>query len=1858
MSRRRSALLGLAFLTFHAAAAGAQSASPWTGIAADEARRSTAWMGSGGSEMGNRSMSADGRFVVFNSNLDNLVAGDTNNTSDVFLRDRQTGVLHRVSVASDGTQGNQVSGFQTISANGRHIAFYSCATNFDATDTNNACDLFIHDRELGTTVRASFGPSGEQAMATTQHHFALSADGRYFVFNAGFGSYARQVWLRDRDTDGNGVFDEPGTAITTLASLPDVGMNGFEDEEVAISHDGRWIAYTAATWDQGVSWAGFRLYLYDRIATTTVRVDLALGGGPEPVAYTSGPDFSESGHLAYSSNADNLVQGDSDAGDDIFVYDIATGVNTAVELSHAGAPALDGKWAPAMSADGRLVAFMGAEWTWDYFYNVFVVDRQTGLSYDISVRPDGSRDNNAGTPSISADGSAIAFTAGPEMLVNNWGNNGVFVVTGVAMTPSEITVPGAGGTFTLDVTVPAGVAWSLNTTGAGGAEFSQTAGVGPGTVDVTIWGNYDGQEREFWIVLGSEAVVLRQGSAPFINFVYPSQGPMTGGTPIEIFGNGFMAGATVTIGGVPATSVVVVDNGRITATTPANPKGVAELTVTNPNGDSYDYYFFYVDDTPPVVTYEISGTPGQNGWYTSDVSVLWNYEDPESTVFLLNCMNPYQAVIDRLDYASCHVMSEGGDTLVHVEVNRDTVAPIIAIAPSESATYFRGQVVPIAHACTDATSGIDTCTANQTGTHLDTSTVGTFAFSVTAVDRAGLSTTTSTSYTVKIKPEMTVPVADGVYGGTATLRATVTAVGSGAPLAGKTIAFFVDNVAVGSAITSGTGEAVLTMPLETRNAGSHPLHAELAGDDTTLPAMSPGNLIIAKATPVLTWANPAPITHGAPLGSAQLNATASVAGAFAYTPGFSTVLPAGTHTLTAQFTPQDSVNYDTASKTVTLKVKAVPVITWANPAAITYPTGLTGSQLNATANVAGSFVYTPAWGAWLNAGMQTISVTFTPSNTTDYVSTTATVTIEVLKGTVTFSWPPFDPIMHGTPLSSAQLNASASAISGSGTLTYDPPAGTILNAGTHTLTAIFTPNEPANYHPATTTRSLLVGKRYPAVYWQGDLKPIVYGTPIGAAQLYATSPVPGTFAYDPPAGTILNAGLRVIRATFTPDDSVNYHTVTHQKEIVVDKQTTTVTWSNPGSIVYGTQLGAAQLNATASVPGTFSYTPAPGAVLAAGTHSLYVYFTPTDAVNYYGSNHYATIVVTKATPVIAWNNPAPIIYGAPLGTMQLSPKANVAGTYTFDPPAGTVLNAGAGQTLTATFNPSSSNYNPISASVTIDVLTATPAITWGAVGSLTYGTALGASELDATANVPGTFAYTPAAGTVLPGGSHTLSATFTPDSPNYATVNQTQTVTVIKVMPVVTWPSPAAITYGTALTAAQLNASANVAGSFAYTPAPGTILDAGSRTLSVTFTPDEPSNYHSVTTSVPIDVGKATPIVTWPTPAPIVYPTPLSATQLNATANTAGTFAYAPVAGSVFVGGSHAIGVTFTPLDTSNYTNAVKFVTIEVIKATPVLSWPTPASITYGTGLAAQLNPTANTPGTFAFSPGFGTVLGAGTHTLTATFTPHDAAAYTTATISVTLVVTKAMPVVSWTTPASIGYGSALGAAQLNATASVPGSFAYAPAAGTVLGAGTHSLSATFTPTDSANYASAPTSTSVVVAPAVLTVRADNSAKVYGQALPAFTASGTGFVNGDSLAALGGTLTFATSATATSAPGTYPVTPGGVSSPNYSITFAAGTLTVSKAATTLVLTTTPNPSNNNQTVQLRAVVTATAPGGGTPTGTIQFRRNGTLLGTATLVNGVATLNKSFKRGTHSLTATFAGNANFTGSSGAVTHNTQ
>jgi hypothetical protein len=967
-------------------------------------------------------------------------------------------------------------------------------------------------------------------------------------------------------------------------------------------------------------------------------------------------------------------------------------------------------------------------------------------------------------------------------------------------------------------------------------------------------------------------------------------------------------------------------------------------------------------------------------------------------------------------------------------------------------------------------------------------------------------------------------------------------------------------------------------------------------------------------------------------------------------------LPGGTSPLTAVYQgSDDGLLAGTTSSTVFEVVNlAQPVISWPNPAVISYGTALTTAQLNATASVPGTFTYTPALGTILTAGTQELSVSFVPTDTVDYVGTTASVSITVNQIQPTISWSNPAAIAYGTALSNTQLNATHSV---PGTLTYTPALGTILTAGTHQLFVSFLPNDSIDYLEATASVSITVNQAASAVAWSNPAA-IPYGTALGGAQLNATASVPGTLTYTPALGTILAAGAHQLSVSFVPSDSVDYLGATGSVSITVNQAASTVTWASPAVITYGTALGSAQLNATASVPGTFTYTPALGTILTAGAHQLSVSFVPSDSVDYLGATGSVSITVNQAASTVTWSNPAVITYGTALGGAQLNATASVPGTFTYTPALGTILTAGAHQ-LSVSFVPSDSvDYLGATGSVSITVNQAASTVTWSNPATITYGTALGSAQLNATASVPGTFTYTPALGTILTAGAHQLSVSFVPsDSVDYLGATGSVSITVNQAASTVTWSNPAVITYGTALGSAQLNATASVPGTLTYTPPLGTILTAGSHTLAVSFTPTDAADYSSTTASVSITVNQAASTVTWANPAAITYGAPLGSAQLNATASVPGTFTYTPAAGTTLTAGTHSLSVSFVPTDNTDYANATATASITVNQAAPVITWNSPAAITYGTALgASQLDATASTGGTLTYTPAAGTVLGAGPQTLNVSFTPSDTVDYSTASASVSLQVNQATPVITWSNPAPIGYGTQLSAVQLDATATPAGGvFTYTPDAGTTLPEGTQTLSVSYTPTDTVDYAIATKSVTIQVNPSTISLGLTSSAdSISSGTVVTFQvhADGAGVTAGQTITLTG----LPTAATVTLAlndsgfasysyglfpPGTYSIqasyglSPPGTysiraSSASYSSIAATTSNTVSLEVgpTPVHVSLAPSANPVPYPAAINLTANATSGGLGVPTGSVNFQNSGNQIGTGSLatVNGSSGLN--------------------------------
>ena len=879
---------------------------------------------------------------------------------------------------------------------------------------------------------------------------------------------------------------------------------------------------------------------------------------------------------------------------------------------------------------------------------------------------------------------------------------------------------------------------------------------------------------------------------------------------------------------------------------------------------------------------------------------------------------------------------------------------------------------------------------------------------------------------------------------------------------------------VGGSVSNVKYNGLATVPTA---AGTYAVTADFTPTDTTdyssLTGAAAGNFVISKATPTITWSTPAAITYGTALSATQLDASSTVAGSFVYTPASGTVLAAGTQTLSVTLTPSDNSDYNNATQTVQIVVgKATPAITWATPAAISYGTALSAAQLDASSAVAGSFVYTPAAGAVLGAGTQTLSVTLTPTDTTDYTTATQTVQLVVNKAAPAITWATPSAINYGTALSSTQLDATSTV---AGSFVYTPASGTVLAAGTQTLSVTLTPTDTADYTAATQTVQLVVNKAgAPTITWATPAA-ITYGTALSAAQLDASTTIPGSFVYTPAAGAVLPAGTQTLSVTFDPTDSTDYPTATQTVQIVVNKATPTVTWAAPAAITYGTALSATQLNATGSVPGSFAYSPVAGTVLTAGTQTLSVTFTPTDATDYASVTQTVQIVVNKATPSITWSAPAAIAYGTALSSTQLDATSTIPGTFVYSPAAGTVLSAGT-QTLSVTLTPNDAvDYSDATATVPITVNQGTaPTITWTNPAAITYGTALSATQLDATTSIPGTFAYTPAAGTVLTAGVQTLSVTFTPtDTTDYPTATKTVQITVNKATPGITWSAPAAISYGTALSATQLNASSTVAGALVYTPAAGAVLNAGSQTLSVTLTPTDSTDYNQATQTVSLTVNQAAQTITFNPPASVAYGS--AAIALAATGGGSGNpVTFTLVSGPATLTGSTLTftGIGTVVVDANQAGNANYLAAAQVAKSINVTNAALMVTANNASRAYGAANPTFSGSVTGAvngdtFSETFSTSATAastvGTYAIVPAVSGSNLSAYTVNIQNGTLTVTQA----STTTALAVSSSSINPGQSVTLTATVASSTSGTPTGSvsfyngsTLLGSGTLSSGA------------------------------------------------------------------------------------------------------------------------------------------------------------------------------------------------------
>ena len=366
-------------------------------------------------------VSQNGRFVAFDSTATNLVL-DTNATSDIFVRDHKTDKTRRVSVRSNGVQANGGSQLPDISDSGRFVTFMSSATNLVPGDTNGTSDIFVHDRKTGKTTRVSTLSNGNQANGPSSIP-NISGNGRFVSFESsatnlvpGDGNGVSDIFVKDRKTKK--------TRRVSLKSngTQSNGLSVYSD----ISPNGRYVTFTSVATNlvNGDTNAQPDVFRHDRNTKNTLRVSIGSVGEGNNQSLLS--TVSDNGLVAFISQASNLVAGDTNATLDIFVRNTSANNTRRVSVSTAGVQG-NGQsgvtWRPQISGSGRYIAFesnatnLVANDT-NATTDIFVRDRDQTKTRRVSVRFDGSQANGPSfRPDLTDNGRFIVFSSTATNLI-------------------------------------------------------------------------------------------------------------------------------------------------------------------------------------------------------------------------------------------------------------------------------------------------------------------------------------------------------------------------------------------------------------------------------------------------------------------------------------------------------------------------------------------------------------------------------------------------------------------------------------------------------------------------------------------------------------------------------------------------------------------------------------------------------------------------------------------------------------------------------------------------------------------------------------------------------------------------------------------------------------------------------------------------------------------------------------------------------------------------------------------------------------------------------------------------------------------------------------------------------------------------------------------------------------------------------------------------------------------------------------------------------------------------------------------------------------------------------------------------
>jgi len=1118
--------------------------------------------------------------------------------------------------------------------------------------------------------------------------------------------------------------------------------------------------------------------------------------------------------------------------------------------------------------------------------------------------------------------------------------------------------------------------------------------------------------------------------------------------------------------------------------------------------------------------------------------------------------------------------------------------------------------------------------------------------------------------------------------GPVTFMATLTRNDTSAGVVGATVNFTVDGVGAGSATTGAGGIASLTtyhpsaLTVAAHNVAASFSAATISGTQYGASTSGTQTLTVGKATPTITWANPADITYGTALGAGQLNATASVPGSFAYTPAAGTVLNAGNgQTLHVDFTPTDTTNYTNASKDVTVNVNRKNATWTTNPSSKTYgdadPSPLTtgsGSGFLASDNVTAT--YSRAAGETVAGGPYLITATLSPAAALSNYNITnagANFTINTRSATWTTqaaskTYGDADP----NPLTTG--SGSNFVAADNVTATYSRAAGETVLGGPYHITATLGPSGVlSNYNITNAGADFTISKRNATwttqvaskTYGDADPNPLTSGS--GANFV---DPVSAT--YSRASGESVAGNPYHITAALSAAAGVldNYNVTNTGADFTINKRL--ATWT---TVAAGKTYGDADPNPLTTGSGanfvdpvTATYSRAAGETVAGGPNHITAALSAGAGVldNYIVTNNGADFTISKRNAT--WTTQAA---SKTYGDADPNPLTTGSGANFVDPATATYSRA-AGETvaggpyhITATLSAAAGvldNYNVTNAGA--DFTISRRNATWTTqTASKTYGdpdpspltTGSGTNVVD-----PVSATYSRAAGETVLGGPYHITATLSAAAgvlDNYNVTNTGADFTINKRL--ATWTTAAAgKTYGDAdpnplTTGSGSNFLPADGVTASYSRAAGETVLGGPYPITATLSPAAVLSNYSITNNGAAFTIATRP-ATWTTqPASKNYadsdPNPLTTGSGSNFVTADGvTATYSRASGETVQAGGYHITANLSPTAVlSNY------------------------ALT-NTGATFTINPDNTATGTAGAAANYGDV----SVSLQATVTNTTNSAVINEG-NVTFTVKQGVVTIGSVTSGTVAGGVA--------TASFP--------LGTSVHAGSYAITATFGPSTDFNQSSttAGSTGTLIVNQDSTSVTPMAAGATYGTASVTLNATVSNTTN--SAAVNGGTVTFTvrdnlnnvvgtvTSGTVTAGAASASFTLGpSVNAGNYAIatsysgstdfksssSIASATLSVTKATTTLAVVSSLNPSVLNQPVTFTATVTPQI--AGTPTGTVTFvdTTTNTSLGTGTSIgSGKWTLTTSaIPVNANLITATYGGDMNFTGSSGSTTQTVQ